>query len=283
MKIPLGVLTWIRRKISFLSDNYMVFSVTPEQKSSWICIIFLTLYGCSTTHHVQVVDARPLNRADSQLSHYRVQAGDTLYSIATQHGKDYRELARINRLPEDFRIFPGQILRLDVTSQVSGLRTPVKASKREVSAALVSAPVQGSQHGVKKMPVTLASDRINWKWPVQGPILQGFSDHPLGNKGIDISGKRGEPVLAAADGTVVYRGTGLVGYGRLLIVRHGDRYLSVYAHNDKILVAEGVQVKAGQEIAELGSSGTDRDFLHFEIRVEGHPVDPMTLLPPENH
>ncbi|NNM50816.1 MAG: peptidoglycan DD-metalloendopeptidase family protein [Pseudomonadales bacterium] len=215
-----------------------------------------------------------------------MQVGDTLYSIAARHGKDYRELARINRLPEDFRIFPGQILRLVVispASSASGVRTPMKEPVHTSSVSFASAPTHESTHGVKKMPSALASDRIYWKWPVQGPILQGFSDHPLGNKGIDISGKRGEPVLAAAEGTVVYRGTGLVGYGRLLIVRHGDRYLSVYAHNDKILVSEGMQVKAGQEIAELGSSGADRDFLHFEIRVEGHPVDPLTLLPRENH
>ena len=116
-----------------------------------------------------------------------------------------------------------------------------------------------------------------WRWPTSGRVIRGYSSSV--HKGIDISGKRGDPIQAVAAGKVVYAGTGIVGFGELLIVKHNEIYLSAYGHNDRLLVAEGDTVRAGQKIAEKGSSGTDTVKLHFEIRREGKPVDPQRLLP----
>lgn len=123
---------------------------------------------------------------------------------------------------------------------------------------------------------------MTWAWPASGPVIGNFGGSGVTGKGLDIGGKRGDSVRAAASGVVVYAGSGLVGYGRLLIIRHDDNYISAYAHNDKFLVKEGERVKLGQAIAEMGASGADRDKLHFEIREHGKPVDPLRLLPPRD-
>ena len=120
---------------------------------------------------------------------------------------------------------------------------------------------------------------VRWRWPADGELVQRFSSAGSGPRGIAIAGRRGASVVAAADGTVVYKGVGLTGYGKLLIIKHNDRWLSAYAHNDNLLVKEGEQVKSGQKIATMGSSGTFRTQLHFEIRRDGQPVDPLPLLP----
>jgi lipoprotein NlpD len=127
--------------------------------------------------------------------------------------------------------------------------------------------------------VTLPTGPINWAWPSNGRILARFEESSVDKKGIDFDGNKGDPVKAAADGQIVYAGSGLLRYGDLIIIKHNDKFLSAYAHNDKILVKEGAFVKQGDVIAELGSSGIDRNMLHFEIRVEGTPVDPMQHLP----
>lgn len=120
---------------------------------------------------------------------------------------------------------------------------------------------------------------MSWRWPARGPVIEGYSVSGTINKGIDLAGRKGEPVLAAADGKVVYSGTGLVGYGNLIILKHNGTYLSAYGHNSKLLVREGQWAKAGQKIAEIGSTGTNRDKLHFEIRRNGKPVNPLQYLP----
>jgi lipoprotein NlpD len=118
-----------------------------------------------------------------------------------------------------------------------------------------------------------------WNWPVQGPLISRFQSNGSLNKGIDIAGQQGQPVKAAAEGAVVYAGRGLLGYGEMIIIKHDETYLSAYAHNSRLLVKEGERVKLGQNIAEMGSTGTDRVKLHFEIRRKGQPVDPLTYLP----
>ena len=123
------------------------------------------------------------------------------------------------------------------------------------------------------------ASNVAWQWPTSGNIIQGFSDTDGGNKGIDISGSRGQAVKAAASGRVVYAGNALRGYGNLIIIKHNDDFLSAYAHNDKILVTDQQEVKAGQEIAKMGSSGTNTVKLHFEIRYKGKSVDPIRYLP----
>ncbi|MFH1601330.1 MAG: peptidoglycan DD-metalloendopeptidase family protein, partial [Pseudomonadota bacterium] len=118
-----------------------------------------------------------------------------------------------------------------------------------------------------------------WRWPTQGQVIGRFVSGDPKRQGLDIAGNAGQPVVAAADGVIVYSGSGLVGYGELIIVKHSDEWLSAYAHNRRRLVGEGAQVKAGQQIAELGRTGTSRDMLHFEVRRNGKPVDPMQVLP----
>lgn len=219
-----------------------------------------------------------------------VKPGETLYSIAWRYGRDYRELGNANGLREPWTLRAGQVLRLDVrgtvTSTAHNTRKPVTAPPaRQVTKA---PPKPEPRPRVSKAPdrtsaltqqsQTVAS--INWRWPHVGTVIAGYSTSGKVNKGVDIAGNPGDAVKAAAGGNVVYAGSGLLGYGNLIIVNHNEHYLSAYAHNRKILVREGEDVKAGQVIAELGSSGSDRPKLHFEIRKNGNPVDPTHYLPP---
>lgn len=133
--------------------------------------------------------------------------------------------------------------------------------------------------GRKPAAVSAAEQELSWKWPTQGQVTERFSSSDDTRKGIDISGRLGQPVIASAPGRVVYSGSGLRGYGQLIIIKHNERFLSAYAHNRKLLVKEGQAVSAGQSIAEMGSSGADEVKLHFEIRRDGKPIDPLAFLP----
>ena len=229
---------------------------------------------------------------------YRVQRGDTLYSIAFRYGMDYRKVAAANRIPSPYTIYVGQSLALREAAlpppRASSPSAPKSgassSSARSGSAGSPPAAAAPSSPAPKPRVVTKTSSTTSkkrtaytgsavsaWRWPSNGSVIRGYSSTV--HKGIDISGKRGDPVQAVANGKVVYSGTGIVGFGELLIVKHNEVYLSAYGHNDRLLVGEGDTVKAGQTIAEKGSSGTDRVKLHFEIRKEGKPVDPQRLLP----
>ncbi|WP_460803220.1 peptidoglycan DD-metalloendopeptidase family protein [Microbulbifer agarilyticus] len=217
-----------------------------------------------------------------KIRHHTVSKGETLYSIAWRYGKDFKELAAVNRIPVPYRIFPGQRLALAGRVPVAVSQPPVKtvAKTKEVTR---KAPVKASKPAPKTVKRSSISDGnknvTKWRWPVRGRVLSRFQANDPLRKGVDIAGKKGESVQAAADGTVIYAGSALRGYGKLLIIKHNEEFLSAYAHNDKLLVGEGTKVRAGQRIAALGSSGTDRDMLHFEIRKNGQPVDPLAYLP----
>lgn len=213
---------------------------------------------------------------------HTVVAGETLYSIALRYEKDYMELAGLNRLDDRFTIRPGQRLRLrgtppPRTTAAPPPKPPSAPSATRTPVAKKTAPVRGS--GTEVRPHSPASTSLSWGWPAKGPLIGKFGSEGVTGKGLDIAGKRGDSVLAAASGVVVYAGSGLVGYGRLLIVRHDENYISAYAHNDRFLVKEGDSVRLGQAIAEMGASGADREKLHFEVRERGKPVDPLRLLP----
>ena len=209
-----------------------------------------------------------------KITSHTVAKGETLYSIAWRYNIDINDLARANSLKEPFTLYPGQDLNLDVsqTGSAKQLETKepilVKSRSRSQPSAV--------KNDANKSP---KNAQLRWQWPAHGTVLAKFSGPAALNKGVDISGKKGDPVHAAESGTVVYAGSGIRGYGKLLIVKHDQNYLSAYAHNDKLLAAEGDSVKAGQKVAEIGSTGTDRDKLHFEIRREGKPVDPLRYLP----
>jgi lipoprotein NlpD len=193
---------------------------------------------------------------------YVVQRGDSLHAIAWRFRLDYRDLVRWNRLSNPDLIFPGQRLRL--------------RGGAEQATAASSARNDAAPSSVLKQPSPTMT-AIHWCWPAAGEIRPATS--ALGTKGIEIFGKRRQRIDAAADGEVVYSGSGLRGYGQLIIVRHDAEFLSAYAHNERILVGEGSHVTAGQQIAEMGDSGAKRVMLHFEVRRNGVTVDPLRFLP----
>lgn len=256
------------------------------------------LTGCSSTSSsgARVVDrntAAP-KRPTVTSGQYVVKPGDTLFSIAFRYGWDYKELAARNGIPAPYTIRPGQAIRFSSgsTGSTTVVSNPSSSSKTTVIRRPVGTAITPPASGGKATPnspttpapvVTTvpAAERAvgGWTWPANGVLIGKFASNGSLNKGIDIAGDLGQPVFAASDGAVVYAGSGLRGYGELIIIKHSDTYVSAYGHNRRLLVREGQQVKAGQSIAEMGSTGTDRVKLHFEIRRQGKPVDPLQFLP----
>jgi lipoprotein NlpD len=233
--------------------------------------------------------ARPLPGAENagKPGYYTVKPGDTLIRIGLDNGLNWRDLARWNNIDNPNVIEVGQVLRVIAPgADTVAVARPVPAPA--VTAAPVpkvgaSAPVavpSGSTPApvapVLPVPMT-AEDDLGWIWPVNGTVLAGFDE--VKNKGLDIGGKAGDPVLAAADGRVVYAGAGLRGYGNLIILKHNNTYLTAYAHNQTLLIKEDQTVRKGQKIAEMGSTDSDQVKLHFEVRRQGKPVDPARYLP----
>lgn len=267
--------------------------------------------------------ARP---ADSRPDTYVVKPGDTLYSIALEHGLDYRELAIWNGIDNPGAIRVGQQLRLTapasavttaplktpggtvqgkplgtgpipapapitgasptpgtVVSEPKGVRVPysdqalAQLSKPEAAAPLTREQPR-TEVRIEPVPDTARGpDDLDWAWPVRGKIIATFND--ASSKGIAIGGKLGQPVLASAPGRVIFSGSGIRGFGKLIVIKHNNTYLSVYAHNNELVVKEGQNVSKGQKIAEMGSTDADQVKLHFEIRRFGKPIDPLKLLP----
>lgn len=240
-------------------------------------LLSLCLCGCAVGNPPPVVDIYQRDSKATKVTSgtHRVARGETLYSIAWRYGWDYRALAEANDIAAPYTIYPGQTL-----SFAGGPRQatrPPRASAPSSSTPDVS-PEPAPPAAPKPGPGARVGP-VNWQWPASGEIQERFSETAGGRRGITISDRLGSPVRAAADGRVVYRGSGLTGYGNLLIIKHNDRWLSAYAHNSSLLVKEGDRVSAGDKIATMGASGTFRIQLHFEIRKDGQPVDPLTVLP----
>lgn len=299
--------------------------------------VLTALAGCASTSPAPVVERGGQRvAAPAQLPNtYVVKGGDTVYSIARDHGMDYRELIAMNGIENPNQISVGRVLKVKPKSNGNGavpsdvaVTAPVTSDvvvsrpigeapppptiekrpgegnterfKREPKAgkepyseqALALAQGQGQPKPVEPPPPPVAKpdekpvepapagggDEVPWIWPAGGKVIGTFSDN--GSKGIDISGRAGDSVVAAGDGKVVYSGTGLRGYGKLVIIKHNNTYLSAYAHNQNILVKEGQSVTKGQKIAEMGNTDADQVKLHFEVRRQGKPVDPLKHLPP---
>lgn len=278
-----------------------------------LLVLALLLAGCAGGPKAPIEDRQ--TRAASALpatNAYLVKRGDTLYSIAFRFGLDYRDLAAANGIRAPYTIYPGQRLILLGGRATSYAATPKpddspapaprpapsspppppdKAASPDPTPGRAVTP-PSSTAATTVVPVAPEATTPEaatpaarpplapvtaWRWPASGPVTRAYS--ATLHKGIDIGGERGQAVVAAAAGEVVYAGTGIVGFGELLIIKHDDVYLSAYGHNDRLLVAEGERVGAGQQVAEKGSSGTDTVKLHFEIRRQGRPVDPLGLLP----
>ncbi len=202
-----------------------------------------------------------------------VRRGDTLYALARIHNITPRDLAAWNGLAEPYTIYPGQTLKLYPGGATPGRApTTVVTAPRPGTATPTPAPTPS--------PTTAIKSNISWRWPADGALVGRFVGADVTKQGVDIAGSSGQPVRATAPGVVVYSGAGLVGFGELIIIKHSDQWLSAYGHNRKRLVNEGQSVKAGEQIAEMGRTGTTRDMLHFEIRYNGKPVDPLLYLPP---
>ena len=215
----------------------------------------------------------------SGVAYYTVKSGDTLYSISRKYGMEYWELASINGIHPPFTVYKGQRLSLRGKAKAGAPAASVpKAGKPKPKPAPKTTAKTTAQPAAAKTGTVVKFDG-NWKWPTRGRLLRGYKPNEPGKKGINIGGHSGQPVKAAASGKVVYVGSGLVGYGRLIIIRHNEHLLSTYGHNSKLLVAEGEHVKTGQTIAKMGSSGTSRTELYFEIRKDGKPVNPLNYLP----
>lgn len=320
-------------KIRILSTLFLAFS----------------LNSCATSEdEAPVVNYSQIETINTD--HYRVQKGDTLYSIAWASNLDYRQLATINRLNAPYSLRTGQVLIVKLPAQkFATLEKPHSLSQYsrmssknhsfEIDApqlATLSPPqyekklsfkskdnninlshetreaLQLPTPGTTRIPAVSANginsqkttkiydsespvNEINeqhtkkdliftkksvhfFSWPTQGKIIGQFSEGQLGNKGLDITGQYGQPVKASESGTVVYSGSGLRGYGNLIIIKHNASYLSAYAHNSELMVSEGAQVKAGQEIALMGRAPSGKVMLHFEIRRDGKPINPIQYL-----
>lgn len=345
-----------RTSTQFVTHKDALISKQPTDCYCLLLVFFcLVMAGCETTQYPAPVVDRTLindrtptadevdNIADAQEQFYVVQRGDTLYSIALDHGINLAELAEWNNISNPSAIKPGQRISLSVPSKLAqqpqqpilmalpskqfseseeniGSRgapedivAPVKTEPKGIvlpysdqalvqlqglahpaltaqapSTSLQNTPgvVPNQSARIENAPeppsskdssrTALNSSNIDWMWPADGKLLEGFSSK---SKGLRIAGVAGQPVVASAAGQVVYSGSGLRGYGKLLIIKHDNTYLSAYAHNSKILVHEGDTVSKGQKIAEMGNSDTDTVKLHFEIRKNGKPVDPMQFLP----
>lgn len=275
------------------------------------CIIVLmcfALAACGGATRAPVQDRSLTTNSQPSPNEYIVRKGDTLYSIAFRYGLNWRQLARQNDIDTSYSIFPGQRLTLKTPQPRSEesivrdasinqakpqiVRNTAATIQQKPKAAVQTAKTAPSPSQipapkiVKKTAKTTTTSKpvipagpIRWQWPAPGRVIAGYRTKGTVNKGINISGAKGSSVQAAAKGRVVYAGNGLLGYGNLVIIDHDRQYLSAYAHNSRVLVKESDIVKAGQKIAEMGSSGADRVMLHFEIRRDGKPMNPLRYLP----
>ena len=251
------------------------------QRTLLALVILALLAACGTSHVVRepvrgghrTPVERPVKVSEPKYGATAVvRRGQNVYRIATENGLTALDLAIWNDIGPPYTIYPGQRLRLYPGGQTG---VAVKPAAPVAQRSTSTTPPRPSTPSV----VVPSASNIAWRWPADGSVASSFASGDPTRQGVDIAGKGGQPVRAASDGVVVYSGSGLVGYGELVIVKHSDQWLSAYGHNRARLVNEGQVVKAGQQIAEMGRSGAARDMLHFEIRYNGKPVDPQQYLP----
>lgn len=258
-----------------------------KNKTIYLLLLIFTLgltacqSGYQTTKNTQKSSSSQSSnppQSSTQKTHI-VQPGDTLYGVSFRAGLNYKDVAIWNGIEEPYTIKVGQKIRLTPpgtpTNKTSAAKTTTTTSKSAQSKpVVVTAPTTTTTQ-----PQTPVASSVNWQWPTNGELIGLYIADDKTNQGINIAGKSGQKIVASADGIVVYSGAGLIGYGELLIIKHNNEWISAYAHNEKRLVAEGAKVKAGQHIANMGRTGTVSDMLHFEIRRNGKPVDPLLHLP----
>lgn len=246
--------------------------------------------GCATRSAPAPVVDRSGGKGASlepvQAGFYRIKRGDTLLRIALDHGQSHRDIAEWNNIADMNQIEVDQVIRVVPPRSANAMTSKVEVKQEKPSAAkdvvkpsdkMKEEKLAKNEAKVEKSNDVASDSGIKLSWPSKGNVVDRFDEGK--NKGIDISGKSGDPIQAAADGKVVYAGNSLRGYGNLVIVKHDNTYLTAYAHNKTLLVKEGDSVKKAQKIAEMGNTDADQVKLHFEVRKHGKPVDPMSYLP----
>ena len=243
-----------------------------------LCFIFLLNSACvpfvqyKGGSHNNVRATKSVSITNKVVNHHRVKAGETLYSIAFQYGHDPRDVARWNKVRRPYTIYPKQKLRVvPIKSDNSAEKEVVKVESRITTGRKIT-PIPDNTRFV-------SNAKLKWQWPTKGKVVSTFSIRDPGRRGIDIVGRKGQSINAAAEGRVVYRGNGLRGYGNLIIIKHNETYFSAYAHTQNVVVKEKEKVKLGQHIADMGSTSSEKTKLHFEIRRNGKPVNPLRSLP----
>ena len=294
MKESMSNSTWSYRMESFPASG-------PLKRTGWTSLLalpcaavaaLLLVVGCGsrTLNSAPVEDrgtgmmrsaeaVKPMPGAENagKPGYYVVKPGDTMIRIGLENGQNWRDVARWNSLENPNLIEVGQVLRVvpPVSESVAVVTRPVLPGSVAITPPTSTTSATAVRPG--SAAPTGSDEDIDWLWPAQGTLVGGFDEAK--NKGLDISGKSGDPVVASADGRVVYSGSGLRGYGNLIILKHNNTFLTAYAHNKLLLVKEDQTVKRGQKIAEMGNSDADKVKLHFEIRRQGKPVDPAKYLP----
>src|SRR5574343_1416571 len=285
--------------------------ITPSFRLAASVAVVAILAGCASPTHRAPVEERASSSVSVQRpapgaenagkpGYYTIKPGHTLIRIGLETGQTWRELAAWNNLENPNRIEVGQVIRIvPPVGEAAASAAPVASSgglaaaKPVASSRIEARPVDGkasapaaaassttaSASAAAEAPRTDAKsgDEPAWTWPANGPTIAQFEEGK--RTGLVIGGKAGDPIVAAGDGRVVYAGSGLRGYGNLIIIKHGGDYLTAYAHNQALLVKEDQAVRKGQKIAEMGATDADRVQLHFEIRKQGKPIDPARQLP----
>jgi lipoprotein NlpD len=211
-------------------------------------------------------------------SSYTVKAGDTLRSVAARAGLQYHQIAEWNGIKEPYLIYVGQRLRLAPRDAARGGVASTVAPKTDGDSAKSASTETSRARATRGGEAAVPASSLRWRWPTAGKVSRTFAASDPGRKGLKIRGTAGQPVVAAESGQVVYSGSGLVGYGPLIIIKHDNNYLSAYGHNRKLLAQQGQHVAGGAKIAEMGLAG-GQPVLHFEIRRDGEPIDPLSVLP----
>ena len=301
---PVSIRQWLKMKESMSNSTWSYRTESfpasgPLKRTGWtsrlalpcaLAAALLLAAGCGsrTLNSAPVEDrgtgmsrpadaVKPLPGAENagKPGYYMVKPGDTMIRIGLENGQNWRDIARWNALENPNLIEVGQVLRVvplgsDSSQLAARPVVPGSAAAVRPGAAPISVPPPQASSG--------SDEDVGWIWPAQGTLVAGFDEAK--NKGLDISGKTGDDIVASADGRVVYSGAGLRGYGNLIILKHNNTFLTAYAHNKTLLVKEDQTVKKGQKIAEMGNSDSEKVKLHFEIRRQGKPVDPAKYLPP---
>jgi len=267
------------------------------------CLLLVTavfiLSACSSPGGAPVVSRDSAPSKKKVGSHYAiVKRGDTLYGIAWQAGVNFQRLAEWNQIRYPYTIYVGQQLRLiplsasrtggkttrnKTTGRPQSLsKTQTASQKHKKTASTPSILVKRAAKSTRSPSKEGSARTLRWMWPTDGKVVQGYSRRDPARKGIKIDGRLGQPVRAIESGKIVYSGSGLIGYGKLIIIKHNSEYLSAYGYNKKLLVSEGDEVSRGEQIAEMGLALDNKPLLHFEIRRAGKPVNPKALLPKQH-